>query len=420
LRDALNRLLCITYANGTTEQASYHVHNNRKTVTDGNQSSRTNSYDLMNRLIARTIVPGNGVLGTAVETYKYDGLGRVVYAENSEPNGIIVATETFAYDSLGQLITQSLNGRTVSSVHDGAGNETALTYPGGRILTTSYDALNRKSVISDQGGAQLAQYFYVGPFREEGAFLGNNVLFGTAFDSARRPYVIEHVRDPNGTYTPIDLRTMLWDASSNKIRRVDLLQGLTHNLTYDSVDRMVASTLNTTPPTAISYTLDGVGNRTSVTGGQNPGAYTMDPNNPPGDAQMNQYTTTPMDARTYDSNGNLKQITGANPPAGTFVYDYQNRMVQFTDSLTSRQHSYAYDCFGRLIKKVVDTGGTPIETRYFYDGWQVVEERDGTDTVQATYVYGNYVDEVITMRRAGNDYEGHAKGMGSALLNVAG
>ena len=52
--------------------------------------------------------------------------------------------------------------------------------------------------------------------------------------------------------------------------------------------------------------LDGVGNRTAVTGSPDPGAYTMNDTIPgPADFQMNQYTNTPFDiSRSYDENGN--------------------------------------------------------------------------------------------------------------------
>ncbi len=189
---------------------------------------------------------------------------------------------------------------------------------------------------------------------------------------------------------------------------MNVLQGgLTHSFSYDSVDRMIGSTLSTTPSVNVTYTLDGVGNRTTVTGGDNPGNYTMSAANPPADAQMNQYTTTPMDpnGRTYDNNGNLLTRTGTNPPAGTFAYDYKNRMVRFVESVSGKRHDYVYDCQGRLIKTVVDVAApTEGQTLYYYKGHQIVEERDGTDTVQATFVYGNYIDEVITMRRLNTDY----------------
>ncbi len=39
------------------------------------------------------------------------------------------------------------------------------------------------------------------------------------------------------------------------------------------------------------------------------------------------------------------------------------------------------------------------EVRYFYDGWRVIEEQDETGATLATYVYGDYIDEVLSMRR---------------------
>ncbi len=72
---------------------------------------------------------------------------------------------------------------------------------------------------------------------------------------------------------------------------------------------------------------------------------------------------------------------------------------------------YAYDALGRRIEK--RAGGDA--TRFVYDGAQVVEEwtisGGGSPTLAASYVYGLYVDEVLTMRRGGNDYYCHGDDM---------
>jgi RHS repeat-associated protein len=85
-------------------------------------------------------------------------------------------------------------------------------------------------------------------------------------------------------------------------------------------------------------------------------------------------------------------------------FDYRNRLVQH---IGARRHTYAYDAFGRRIARTVDADGTPQETRYFYDGWRVCEEQDASGATQATYVYGLYTDEVLNMRRGGQDYYYH-------------
>ncbi len=70
---------------------------------------------------------------------------------------------------------------------------------------------------------------------------------------------------------------------------------------------------------------------------------------------------------------------------------------------------YMYDALGRRITRVVDAKeGAGDVTRYFYDGWQVVEEQgDAKNPAGATYVYGIYIDEVLNMQRGGTDYFYH-------------
>jgi RHS repeat-associated protein len=70
---------------------------------------------------------------------------------------------------------------------------------------------------------------------------------------------------------------------------------------------------------------------------------------------------------------------------------------------------YQYDALSRRVQKV-----TSSTTLYFYDDSRIVEEQIGA-TTQATYVYGNYVDEILTMNRLGTDYYYHQ----NALWSVA-
>ena len=42
-------------------------------------------------------------------------------------------------------------------------------------------------------------------------------------------------------------------------------------------------------------------------------------------------------------------------------------------------------------------------TDFYYEGWRVVEEHDGSDAILRQYTYGNYLDEVWTLdNRVGN------------------
>jgi RHS repeat-associated protein len=135
----------------------------------------------------------------------------------------------------------------------------------------------------------------------------------------------------------------------------------------------------------------------------------------PADGQMNQYTTSSFDSRLYDKNGDLNTINNGLPTQKGLTYDYRNQMVKVTDVNTGKVHTYSYDAMGRRIQKVIDSSGTPQTTRYFYAGRRVIEEQDGSGVTQATYVYGNYIDEVLNMQRGANKYYYHSDDLFSVM-----
>ena len=63
-----------------------------------------------------------------------------------------------------------------------------------------------------------------------------------------------------------------------------------------------------------------------------------------------------------------------------------------------------------------------VVTRYVYDGDQILEEKDGAGALQATYIYGPWIDEALTMTRNGQTYYYFYDGLGSVsdLTNAAG
>jgi hypothetical protein len=62
-------------------------------------------------------------------------------------------------------------------------------------------------------------------------------------------------------------------------------------------------------------------------------------------------------------------------------------MVTYTDN-AGVVTAYKYDALGRRIEKNV--GGTI--TQFLYDGSRVIEELDVDGTLDASYVYGRYID----------------------------
>jgi len=90
------------------------------------------SFDSLDGVIGRTITPGPGVSNaTTFERFAYDGLSRLVRAENDHS----VLTRT--YDSLSDVASETVNGLTMSFGYDGESNSLVDIYPGGRTIATA-------------------------------------------------------------------------------------------------------------------------------------------------------------------------------------------------------------------------------------------------------------------------------------------
>jgi len=431
--DALNRLTKISYADGTEKSFDYDVHHNIIESTDAAGNEVAFTYDLLNRLTTRSITLGAGVSSdTTFEIFQYDGLSRLVYAENDDfwnhmkyasmitrydydKYGRTIGTRKDVWSTRNVVLSSSNSAGTVTSTFDGVGNKLSCTYPGGRTITITYDALNRKKTIADSA-ATIATYDYIGPGRLERRSYGNDIQCDYTYDIVKRIIGTTHTHSTSAAV--IDQRSYQWDEVYNKTQSKDVRAGgsqLTYDYTYDAANRLINTIVtdnSTRLPTVVrdtDYALDGVGNRTMVTGDNYPGTYTMNSTLPePADFQMNQYTNTPMDvSRSYDLNGNLMAINYSVGQNVTMTYDYRNRMVSYTDEAAETSTTYAYDALGRRFEKVVDADGTPQTTRYFYNGRQVIEEQGDGGSTLATYVYGNYVNEALNMQRGGNDYYYH-------------
>jgi len=108
---------------------------------------------------------------------------------------------------------------------------------------------------------------------------------------------------------------------------------------------------------------------------------------------LNQYTQVGAASLGYNGNGALSSYNGWN-----YLYDQAGNLIQASNAETAV--SYTYDAIGRRLTRTHD-GET---TRYVYSGWQVIEERDGTGTLQAAYTWANGIDHPVSMVKDGNTY----------------
>ena len=136
------------------------------------------------------------------------------------------------------------------------------------------------------------------------------------------------------------------------------------------------------------YHYDPIGNRTDSSIDQAT-ATTYAANN------LNQYTSTsnPTETFTYDDDGNLTADSD-------FVYSYdgENRLVSVAEAQWPDHPilEFTYDYHGRRVRKVeYYPVGSPHccvieDTRFVYDGWNVILELDGknNNAVQRKYAWG--------------------------------
>ena len=100
---------------------------------------------------------------------------------------------------------------------------------------------------------------------------------------------------------------------------------------------------------------------------------------------------------TYCNAGNLVQ-----DEKFTYTYDAWNRLVKVTaraDSDVTIQTA-SYDGRGRRLKKTVtNTGQHDGTVVFYYDGWKLIETRDGSGNLYQQFIHGTqYIDELVMMR----------------------
>jgi pimeloyl-ACP methyl ester carboxylesterase len=139
------------------------------------------------------------------------------------------------------------------------------------------------------------------------------------------------------------------------------------------------STLNSLANSQQSFTLDAVGNQTSVTTDGTAASRTVN--------SQNQITALGSSGLAYDNNGN----TTTDDQGHTFIYDAWNRQVAAKSGGTTLV-GYTYDANFNRISRTASSTTTDF---YVSSAGQVVEERQGS-TATTQYVWGlGYVNDLV-------------------------
>jgi RHS repeat-associated protein len=440
--DDLDRLVAIDQdAESLVTSFQYDAAGNVTRVTDPKSQETEYVYNALSRLTSVEQPLGQTV------AYAYDGRGRLASTANARGHVL-----RYAYHAWGGLeevneftdSSASTPTKTVSYTYDGEGSILTVsddTAPGGPLLFTyAYDALdridtttihylpgadrtldsdydrfgNRRRLELEDGAESLVQQW---TFDDLDRLVSAALAGGTTAYSYRANDELETLTRASGVQTtyayhpdgPIDTITTR-DSSSTLLHLLDYTVDATLNVdtiaetrgtgsaqtfdyAYDGVDRLVEA-LNPTAyglPASEDYEYDAAGNR------ETPGSasdYAYDANN--------RITASPGATYAFDDDGNLEAKNAGQSSEERFTFDKMNRLVGWEKGSPTPTASaaYAYDPFGRRIRKVAN--GTA--TWFVWDGDVLAAEFDGSGSRTRRYTYaGGWAPAELVTKSGGTE-----------------
>ena len=358
------------------------------------------TYDQLGRMIQRQE-------RDLTSTWTYDnctmGIGKL--CTESADNGY---SRSQAYDSIGRPSTLSVTVDTaymVTTGYDSAGRIASVAYPTGFAVTNSYNSYGYLYQVQGNDPAQTVFWHAntedaVGHVTTE--TLGNGLAVTRTYDALFRMTAVS----ASGTGGTAHSQTFTYDPIGNVTQRVDLVQSVTENLAYDSLNRLNSIS----GPTIVtrSFDFDSLGN---IAYKSDVGAYSYG-SQPHAATSVTGYgyPDTVTANYTYDANGNL---TGA---SGTFYA--ASGPVTFSRALS-------YMSFGLPLALTHVQGGSTYSYTYAYNAqherMKLVTVRPD-DTLTTIYLHpagsGALLFEKETHQSTGQiEYKHYVNG-GSGLVGV--
>jgi len=418
--DIANRRLTATYAFDTGEARSWNYRyfplGQLKRLIKPNGITINYTYDNLERLATRKYLAGNATLG--IDKFTYHANSLLKKAVGGLYNTTVDRSNLTAdYDGANRLLRERENigagAKTVAYVYDPDGLINQITYPGGTRMQETYT--NRRELFEVKINDQVqAKHSYDAAGRRIIRAYVNGRFTKWDYDAQDRTTRLNHANVQAWDYR--------YTNEGDALVQDDLTTpGQGEAYAYDGMHRLTDNkrgqvAVNTVPFPTFSqgWTLDKLGNWTVWN--NNGVNETRTHNN---HHALTSRSTVPF-PQAYDANFNQTD----DGSAFTFVYDANDQLQQVKNRTTGAVlASYRYDAFGRRVEKLLLTAPLSARvTRYYYSDQRIIEERNVSDAVQATYTYGTYIDEPLTMDRGGNRFYYHSNKQFStyALTNFAG
>ena len=356
----------------------YDAAGNRISSTDANGISVSFSYDALNRLLTAHYPDTNLNVN-----YGYDGgtFGAGKLSSVIDASG----TTLLDYDHRGNLVFQSRSideqELTLGFEYNLADRLTRITYPSGRTVEYSHDAVGRQSSIqtTDSAGSHgiisNSQYLPFGPATS--FTFGNGSLTQASFDLDYRLTSLNHGTAINWDYS--------YDEAGNIVDIANQLDSSgSQQLAYDALNRLGTATGRYGN---LSYTYDENGNRLTYSNHNGTDTYTYD-------VYSNRLLSTNNWEFQYDANGNLIARTSLLDGSRTlYHYDDRNRLAQVVmrDTVNGNEQDtiladYTYNYLGQRTRK--KTASQTVHYLYGLRGELLAEVSDDGIPLRE-YIYFN-------------------------------
>lgn len=197
-----------------------------------------------------------------------------------------------------------------------------------------------------------------------------------------------------------------YDAAGNPTK-IELNASNYWEFGYDNVYQLTSeSRVGSNPYSAITYTYDPVGKRSSKVQGGQTTTYTYN--------DMNQMLTAGSATFEYDANGNTARKTeGAN--VTNYTWDYENKLTKI-DNPSGDDYVYEYEGDGMRVRGGHDSGGGTVwDTRFYYDTgaplYSYLFEADDAQNMQVAYTtdHWNFTYDKSGGRPTGAEGGAHAE-----------
>jgi RHS repeat-associated protein len=346
-----------------------------KTLTDA-RGTTTYSYDALNRL---TLIDYPATEEDV--TYIYDacpnGTGRLCTVQDQS------GTTNYAYDAFGNVTQENHTELGITYVtaytYDAGDRLLSMTYPSGRLVSYTRDALGRIKEVNSTVDGQTSSITQAMSYRADDLLTGQT--FGNGLTETRQ--YDQQGRLLAQSLASADTRTYDYDANSNLVNKQTVPS--TGSYSYDALDHLTDETLSNGTIDTLAYSYDGNGNRLARTenGTTEPYSYAADSNRLTAidakavtlDAAGNTLTDAEGRSFTYNATGRISQVSKNGAIVGSYIYNSQGLR---TRKVTARGTTvYHYDLQGNLIEET-NAQGELLNQYLWANGAPVAASLQGT------------------------------------------